>query len=152
MIASRYFDDFEVGSVFETAPVTLSEADIVSFAGQYDPQPMHTDPEAASHVTGGLIASGWHTASLSMKMLLTSGHYDPAPGSLGLGVEHLTWVRPVRPEDAIRLRIEIKSGRVTKSKQGFGILTLHLTTLNQRDEIVQTMDTMALIPKRQLAA
>jgi acyl dehydratase len=143
-----YFEDFVVGSKIETPSLTVTEADIINFATEFDPQPMHTDPEAAKSITGGLIASGWHTASLTMKMLITGRQYRPAPGTVGLGFESLKWLKPVRPGDTLRLQLELISTRESESKPGWGIITNRFTTLNQNDEPVQTMVSSAIVPKR----
>jgi acyl dehydratase len=144
----RYFEDFVPGKTYTTGPVTITAEDIMAFARQFDPQPMHTDPEAAQAVTGGLIASGWHTAALTMNLLITSDFYKPAPGTLGLGFESLKWLKPVRPGDQLRLTLEILSTRASESKPDRGIVTNKFTTLNQHDEPVQIMTSSAIIPKR----
>jgi len=149
MTAYRYFEDFVVGQSVETAPVLMTAAEMIKFAQDFDPQPMHTDPEAAKTITGGLIASGWHTASLTMRLLITGTGYNPAPGTLGLGFESLKWLRPVRPGDELRLHLEMIAKRESESKPGFGIITNRFTTLNQRGETVQVMVSSAIVPKRQ---
>ncbi len=144
----QYFEDFVPGQGFESAPVTLTEAQIIEFAQKYDPQPMHTDPKAAQAITGGLIASGWHTASLTMNRLVTSGLFNPAPGALGLGFEYLKWHRPVRPGDSLRLKVEVLEVRESKSKPTHGIVTNKFTTLNQNNEIVQEMKSSVIVARR----
>jgi acyl dehydratase len=143
-----YFEDFEPGFTHVTAPVRVTQAQIIAFAEQFDPQPMHTDPVAAASVTGGLIASGWHTASITMRLLITGGFYNPAPGTLGLGFESLRWRLPVRPDDSLRLRLTVLSVRESETRPGFGIVTNKFETLNQHDEVVQDMVSSALTPKR----
>jgi len=148
MTEYTYFEDFVVGRVRESAPVTVSEAEIIEFAEKFDPQLMHTDPVAAEKISGGLIASGWHTASLTMRMLITGADYRPAPGTLGLGFDSLRWFKPVRPGDTLRLRVELISTRLSESKPGWGIITNKCTTTNQHGEIVQEMQSSAIVPKR----
>jgi acyl dehydratase len=143
-----YFEDFVVGAKFETPRITVTEADIITFATQFDPQPMHTNPAAAAQITGGIIASGWHTASLTMKLLITGRQYRPAPGTVGLGFESLKWHKPVRPGDTLRLQVELLALRESESKPGWGIITNRFITLNQNDEAVQTMVSSAIVPKR----
>jgi acyl dehydratase len=143
-----YFEDFVVGRTRESEPVLITEADIIDFAQKFDPQPMHTDPQAAKAVTGGLIASGWHTASLTMRLLITSTDYRPAPGTLGLGFDKLRWLKPVRPGDTLRLRIEVIATRPSESKPGWGIITNKFVTSNQHGEPVQEMQSSAIIPMR----
>jgi acyl dehydratase len=109
---------------------------------------MHIDPEAAKSITGGLIASGWHTASTTMKLMVTGSNYHPAPGTVGMGFESLKWNQPVRPGDRLRLHLEVLEIRPSKSKPGWGIVTNKFTTLNQRDEPVQEMKSSAIFPMR----
>ncbi|MCF3945978.1 MaoC family dehydratase [Acidiphilium iwatense] len=144
----RYFEDFAPGQIATTGEVAVTEADMIRFATEFDPQPMHTDPEAAQAITGGLIASGWHTASLTMRLLITGRGYRPAPGTLGLGFEELRWHRPVRPGDRLRLQVELLATRASATRPDQGIITSRFTTLNQRDEIVQTMTSSAMVPRR----
>jgi acyl dehydratase len=148
MVAYTYFEDFVVGAAFETPGVTVTAADIIEFATKFDPQPMHTDPAAAESVTGGLIASGWHTASLTMKLLIMGRQYTPAPGTLGLGFDKLRWLKPVRPGDTLRLKLEVLATRESASKPGWGIITNKFVTVNQHDEAVQEMESSAIVPKR----
>ncbi|MDE8346222.1 MAG: MaoC family dehydratase [Acidocella sp.] len=144
----KYFEDFAPGQVFETPPEEMIEAEIIEFAAKFDPQPMHTDPVAAMGITGGLIASGWHTASMTMRLLITSGLYNPAPGTLGMGFERLVWKKPVRPGDWLRLRFEVLSVRESASRPDLGIVTSRFTTLNHNDDHVQEMISSALLPRR----
>jgi acyl dehydratase len=148
MVAYTYFEDFVVGAAFESPAVTVTAADIIEFATKFDPQPMHTDPAAAESITGGLIASGWHTASLTMKLLITGRQYTPAPGTLGLGFDKLRWLKPVRPGDTLRLRLTVLATRESTSKPGWGIITNRFVTVNQHDEPVQEMESSAIVPKR----
>jgi acyl dehydratase len=97
---------------------------------------------------GGLIASGWHTASTTMGLFVTGRPYQPAPGSLGGGFESLKWFQPVRPGDQLRVRVEVTGVRESASKPDRGIVTSRITTLNQRDEAVQEMVSSGIIPKR----
>jgi len=148
MVSYTYFEDFVVGATFETTSVTVTQADIIEFAQKFDPQPMHTDPAAAEAITGGLIASGWHTASLTMKLLITGRQYTPAPGTLGLGFDKLRWLKPVRPGDTLRLKLEVTATRESASKPGWGIISNKFVTLNQHDEPVQEMESSAIVPKK----
>jgi acyl dehydratase len=143
----HYFEDFVPGQTFESTPVKVDTAEMIAFAQKYDPQPMHVDAEAAQRITGGLIASGWFTASLTMRMLITGGFYNPAPGTLGLGFEKLKWLQPVRPGDTLRLRLEVLSMRHSETKPDRGIVTNQFITLNQHDEPVQQMISSAIVPK-----
>jgi acyl dehydratase len=146
--AYRYFEDYAAGQAAETGTRVMTEADILRFAQEFDPQPMHTDPVAAQEITGGLIASGWHTAAITMRLMLDSRPEPSAPGTLGLGFQELRWLQPVRPGDTLRVRIEILQTRPSDSKPDRGIVTSRFTTLNQRDEPVQTIITNIIVPKR----
>ena len=144
----QYFEDFRPGMVSGTGGVTVTEAEIIRFARDFDPQPMHTDPQAARAITGGLIASGWHTAALTMRMLVGNPSYNPAPGTLGLGFDKLRWRLPVRPGDRLRVRMEVVEVRPSESRPDRGVITSRFTTLNQNDEVVQEMVSSALVPRR----
>ena len=109
---------------------------------------MHTDPAAAAAITGGLIASGWHTASAVIGVFVGTRPYQNAPGTLGLGVDGLRWHQPVRPGDAIAVRVDFTALRPSASKPDRGIVTTRLTARNQRDEPVLTMTLSALVPRR----
>jgi acyl dehydratase len=147
-VTIMYFEDFEPGQRLESKPVTMTEAEIIDFAKKFDPQPMHTDPEAAKMITGGLIASGWHTASMTMHLLVTSGMFNLPPGALGLGFESLKWRKPVRPGDTLRLQVEVLAARPSESRADRGIVTNKFVTINQHNETVQEMTSSVIIPKR----
>jgi acyl dehydratase len=148
MAEYTYFEDFVVGATFDTHAVTVTAAEIIEFATKYDPQPMHTDPAAAEKITGGLIASGWHTASMTMGLLINGRQYTPAPGTLGLGFDKLRWNKPVRPGDTLRLKLEVIATRESESRPGWGIITNRFVTFNQHGEPVQEMQSSAIVPKR----
>jgi acyl dehydratase len=147
-----YFEDFKPGQIATSGSVTITESDIIRFASEFDPQPMHTDPKAALAITGGLIASGWHTASLTMRLLITGRGYRPAPGTLGLGFENLRWHQPVRPGDTLHIQIELLSTRASESRPDRGIITSRFTTFNQDNEVVQSMTSSAIVPRRSATA
>src|SRR5262249_27449334 len=133
-----YFEDFRVGDVYEFGSVTVSEADIIAFARAFDPQTMHTDPAAAANgPTGGLIASGWHTIALTMRMY--ADHLLPENGLAAPSVDEVRWLQPVRPGDTLRVRITIEDARVSRSKPDRGIIRPFTEALNQRNEVVMTM-------------
>jgi acyl dehydratase len=143
----RYFEDFPVGSVFEFGSIAVSEADIIAFARQFDPQTMHTDPVAAARCsTGGLIASGWHTVALTMRMY--ADHVLPENGLPAPGVDELRWLRPVRPGDTLRVRLTIEEARESRSKPDRGVIHPLSETINQRGEVVLTMRPINLIRRR----
>ena len=127
----RYFDDYLPGASYDCGSVSVSEAEIISFATQFDPQPFHVDPEAAARGPfGGLIASGWHTAALVMRQLVD--HYLPADASLGSpGLDDLRWPEPVRPGDTLRVRVTAVEARRSASKPDRGILKSLIEAVNQ---------------------
>ena len=141
-----YLDDLSPGMRFTAGPVTLTEQEIIAFASEYDPQPFHTDPEAAqASFFKGLVASGWQTAALTMRMLV-DGAMPFAGGSIGLGVE-VSWPRPVRPGDSLSVDLEVIA--ITPSrKPGRAIATLKTTTTNQNGEIVQVMTSKNVVFSR----
>jgi acyl dehydratase len=143
-----YFEDFAVGQRMQVSGEKLTEAEMIAFAEQFDPQPMHTDPAAAQSITGGLIASGWHTASLTMGLFVKARLFLMAPGSVGLGVENMIWKRPVRPGDSLHLTAEITAVRPSGSRPDHGIITSHLLTRNQNGEPVLEMTSSAIVAKR----
>ena len=145
---TRYFEDFSVGETIELGSVTPSEDEIVAFARQYDPQPFHVDPEAAeSSFYGGLIASGWHTASLYMRLYVDAVVNQTV--SLGSpGVEDLRWSVPVRPGDTLRCTFTVLDTRSSGSRPGVGIVKGRSEARNQRDEVVMTFTGTGFFGRR----
>lgn len=136
-MTALYLEDFEAGQTFGSGEVAVTEDEIIRFATQFDPQPFHLDPEAAKGTFfGGLAASGWHTAALTMK-LLVGGEMLPANGIIGAGFESLNWPRPVRPGDTLHVVSEILEVRPSKSRPTQGMIKVRSQTLNQKDEVVQ---------------
>ena len=129
--ALRYFDDYLPGACYDCGSVSVSEAEIISFAIQFDPQPFHVDPEAAARGPfGGLIASGWHTAALVMRQLVD--HYLSPEASLGSpGLDEMRWPEPVRPGDTLRVRVTAVEARRSASKPDRGILKTLIEAVNQ---------------------
>lgn len=144
----RYFEDYPPGAVFEGGSIAVTAADIVEFAGKYDPQTMHIDPEAAAEGRfGGLIASGWHTAGLMMRLF--AAHFlSPASSIASPGIDELRWPNPVRPGDELRLRVTVTEARRSRSKPDQGIVHSFVEVLNQRDEPVMTLKPVSLIACR----
>lgn len=144
-----YYEDLTVGQVFMSRAEALGRDRIVAFAREFDPQPQHLDEEAArGSMFGELVASGWHTAALTMRLQLDSLMGRFPGGSLGAQIDKLAWVRPVRPGDVLRARAEIMEMRPSRSRPDRGLVTIQTTTLNQRDEPVQTMTAAVLVPRR----
>jgi acyl dehydratase len=147
-IDDRYFEDYAAGAVYEYGCVSVSEAEIIAFAERFDPQPIHTDAGfARSGPFGGLIASGWHTASLAMRLVVD--HYVSRVASLASpGVDELRWPAPVRPGDSLRLRTTIVETRRSRSKPDRGLVRTRAELLNQRDQTVLSLVAMNLIRLR----
>lgn len=149
MTDALYWEDLEVGQVVTSRPQVMTRERIVAFAAEFDPQPQHLDEEAArGSLFGELVASGWHTASVTMRLQLESVMGRFPGGSLGAQVDTLAWRRPVRPGDELRARVEVLAKRPSGSRPDRGLLTLKTTTLNQRDETVQEMTASILAPRR----
>ena len=137
----RYLEDYEPGTSYRYGSVTLDEAAIIAFARDYDPQPFHIDPAAAADSAyGGLIASGWQTCCLMMRLLVD--HVVSPVSSLGSpGCDELRWLKPVRPGDALSVRITFTGSRRSRSKPDRGLVGADIEILNQDDEVVMTMKT-----------
>ncbi len=149
-MAGLYFEDFKVGQVFGSArSIRVDKDEIITFAKKYDPQFFHLDEEAArSSIFGGLVASGWLTAALTMR-LLTEREAKPAGGSIGLGFDELRWPIPVRPGDELRVESEILDVRPSKSRPDRGVVKMRTRTLNQHGQVVQEIVNIALVPRGQ---
>jgi acyl dehydratase len=136
-----------VGQRFKTGFHPLTEDEIRAFARDYDPQPFHTDPAAASHsFFGGLVASGWHTAAITMRLQVESGP-ALAGGLIGASVE-LSWPRPVRPGDVLHVESEIMAVTPSRTKPDRGTIALKSETKNQKDEVVQAQTAKLLVWRR----
>ena len=143
-----YLEDLQVGDRFESDAFSVTEHDIIAFARAFDPQPFHLDVKAAKQsVFGGLVASGWHTAAMTMKLFVTGG-LRLAGGSVGLGVDELRWPLPVRAGDTLRLQTEIMEIRPSRSKPDRGIIRIRNVTTNQKGEVVQTFFASVLVRRR----
>ncbi|SDT11016.1 MaoC family dehydratase [Bradyrhizobium canariense] len=147
-IDDRYFEDYEVGAVFEFGPIEVSEAEIVSFAKRFDPQTMHIDPvKAARGRYSGLIASGWHTMGLMMRLFVDN--YLSAVATLAApGVDDVRWLQVVRPGDQLRLRVSILEARPSRSKPDRGLVVSRLEAVNQDNAIVSSLKAINLFLKR----
>jgi acyl dehydratase len=143
--AERYFEDYPVGMVSEFGEVTVTTDEIVAFARRYDPQEMHVDPAAAARgAFGGLIASGWHTASVMMRLFVD--HYLSKVATLpSPGIDELRWVRPVRPGDRLRVRATVLEANLSRSKPDRGMVRSLVEVLNQNDELVMSLKPMNLL-------
>jgi len=146
--ADRYFEDYVQGDVFEFGPIAVDEDEVVAFAKRFDPQSIHTDPEAAARGPfKGLIASGWHTIGLLMRLFV--GHYLTAVASLASpGVDEVRWTKPVRPGDQLKLRVTVSQTRLSRSKPDRGLVHSFCEGINQDGEVVVSFKAMNLIGVR----
>lgn len=143
-----YFEDYVPGMARDCGSVSVDQAEIISFARQFDPQPFHVDPvAAASGPFGGLIASGWHTAGLVMRLIVD--HYVSAESSLGaVGLDELRWPNPVRPGDTLRVRVTVLEARRSQSKPDRGILKTLIEAENQDGQPVMRATSINFIRVR----
>jgi len=144
-----YFEDFSTDWTAEYGPRRVTREEIVGFAAQYDPQPMHLDEEAARQtMLGGLAASGWHTCAIMMKMIADGLLLDTA--SMGApGIDEVKWLRPVRPGDSLTVRGSVTAVRASQSKQDRGFVTFFWEVFNDRDERMMTLICPQMVLRRQ---
>ncbi|MCY0997213.1 MaoC family dehydratase [Myxococcus sp. MISCRS1] len=144
----RYFDDFQPGEASEAGPYVVSREEIIAFAKQFDPQPFHLSDEGGREgIFGGLIASGWHTASICHKLAVE--HLLSKTASLGSpGLDELRWLKPVRPGDALTARFEVLSTTPSRSKADRGAIKFRFEVRNQHGEVVMTEVANALFARR----
>ncbi len=147
----RYFEDYEPGAVFEFGPIAVEEPEVIAYAKRFDPQSIHTDPVAAARGPfNGLIASGWHTVGLLMRLYVE--HYLTAVASLASpGVDEVRWTKPVRPGDQLRLRVTVSQARLSRSKPDRGLVHSFVEGINQHGEVVATFKAMNLVGVRPAA-
>jgi acyl dehydratase len=146
-----YWEDFPAGTTREFGGKSLSKEDIVRFAREYDPQPFHVDEEAAKKsVFGGLIASGWQTCGLAMRMMCDAYLLDAASAG-SPGVENIRWILPVRPGDTLRVRLTVLEARVLQSKPHIGLVRNKWEMFNQKDEQVMHMEGYGMFLRRDAA-
>ena len=147
-MTERYLEDFTVGQTFGSGRLRIDEEQIKRFASEFDPQPFHLDDEAARNTMfRGLAASGWHTAALTMR-LLVEGELKPAGGIVGAGIDELRWPHPVRPGDELRVESEVLEVRPSKSRPGQGMIKVRSTTLNESGEAVQIFVGNLVVPRK----
>jgi acyl dehydratase len=143
-----WLEDFAPGQKFVSGALRVEADAIKVFAAQFDPQPFHLDEDAArGSFFGGLAASGWHTAALTMRLLVGSG-FRPAGGIIGSRADELKWPRPVRPGDELRVEAEVLEVRASTSRPNQGFVKCRTTTLNQDNEPVQVLVMNLLVPAR----
>jgi acyl dehydratase len=145
--APLYLDDLRVGQQFVSEARAVDAAEIIRFARDFDPQPFHLDEDAARDTPfGGLVASGWHTAALTMRLLVEGGA-PIAGGIVGVGGE-LTWLKPTRPGDVLQIHSEVTEIRPSQSRPDRGVVTIRSETRNQRNEAVQVFVGRLIVPRR----
>jgi acyl dehydratase len=147
-IDDRYFEDYEPGAVFEFGPTSLTEEEIIAFARVYDPQSIHIDPaKAAQGPFQGIIASGWQTVGMLMRLYVD--HYlSHVASRASPGCDEVRWTIPVRPGDAIRLRVTILEAKASKSKPDRGTVITRMEGVNQNGEVVCSLKAVNLLTKR----
>jgi len=145
----RFFEDIKADQVYEFGTITVSEKDIIDFARQFDPQDFHLDPaKAASSLFGGIVASGWHTTAVVMRLYVD--HYLSHVANLGSpGVEDIRWPNPLRPGDILRIRVTILEARPSRSKPDRGIVRVRVEAINQTDNLVLSMIGVSFVGRRQ---
>jgi len=154
-MTERYLEDFAIGQAFGSGKIRIDKQRAKAFAAEFDPQPFHLDEEAArstifaarSTIFHGLAASGWHTAAVTMRLLVES-EIKPAGGIVGAGFEEFRWPYPVRPGDELRIESEILEVRPSKSRPEQGLIKVRTTTLNQDGKAVQILIANLIVPRR----
>ena len=147
-MTERYLEDFAVGQTFRSGQRQIDAERIKTFAAEFDPQPFHLDEAAARDtIFRGLAASGWHTAAVTMRLLVESD-LKPVGGIVGAGFDEFRWPRPVRPGDELHLESEVLEVRPSKSRPDQGLVKLRTTTLNQNGEAVQISVGNLVVPRR----
>jgi acyl dehydratase len=147
-VDDRFFEDYKEGAVYEYGHVTVTEAEILEFARAFDPQPIHVDPEfAARGPFHGLIASGWHTGAIMMRLF--ANHYLSRVASLASpGIDELRWPAPLRPGDSVRMRVTTVETRRSRSKPDRGLVRSQIELITQNNEAVLTLTAMNLLRAR----
>src|SRR5512132_2816730 len=147
IMKERYFDDVKAGDRFKSEPLSVTEKELIEFAHKFDPQMFHLSRRRAERsIFKGLIASGWHTGALSMRLFVQTLNFTE--GAIGLGMDELRWPNAVRPGDALTVETEILDVRPSRSRPEHGIIRFLNVTTNQRGEVVQTMLASAMVPRR----
>ena len=148
-MSGKYLEDFAVGQVYGSGRIEVEKERIKAFAAEFDPQPFHLDEVAARRtIFGGLAASGWHTAALTMRLLVESG-LRPAGGIVGAGFDEFRWPLPVRPGDELSVESEVLEVRPSKSRPNQGVIKVRSTTRNQKGEAVQVSVGNLIVLRRQ---
>ena len=147
--SALFFEDLHVGLAIDSEPRTVSADDAIRFATEFDPQPQHISAEAARHsMFGELVLSGWHTASLTMRMQYDAVLSRFPGGTLGAQVDTLAWRRPVRPGEPLRARVEVLALRESRSRPDRGLVTIRTSTLDANGAAVMQMEATVMVPRR----
>jgi acyl dehydratase len=145
---ARYLDEFVIGDTFESDPYAISREESLAFAKAYDPQPFHLDEEAAARsMFRGLVSSGWHTAAVTMRLIVESGVLKET-GIIGTGIDELRWLAPVKPGDALHVRGEIVEKSPWPGSASRGTLRVKLATINGEGVVVMTQFANLIVPQR----
>jgi acyl dehydratase len=148
MSRTRYLEDFQVGERWQSGPVSLSAEEIIAFGRTNDPQPMHTDLEyGAASPFGSIIASGWQVAILSMRVFIAAGGYGKTP-MLGMGIDELRWLKPVRPGDVLTVEREVVEVKRSESRPDRGTVRTRVVVKNEAGEPVLSLYSLGRIPAR----
>jgi len=143
-----YLEDFAAGQIYGSGRMMVEKERIKAFAAEFDPQPFHLDKNAARRsIFGGLAASGWHTAALTMRLLVQS-EFRPAGGIIGASFDEFRWPLPVRPGDELHVESEVLEVRPSKSRPNQGLVKVRTTTKNQKGEAVQVFVGNLVVPRR----
>jgi acyl dehydratase len=143
----HYLEDLKVGDRFKSEPLKVTEKQVIEFAHKFDPQMFHLNRKSAERtIFKGLVASGWHTSAMTMRLFVQT--LNLAEGAIGLGVDKLRWPNVVRPGDVLTVETKILRLRRSRSRPDYGIIRLRKVTINQRGEIVQTMLASVMVPRR----
>ena len=147
-IAKYYWEDFKPGDTFSMGERVMDREEMIAFAKQFDPQPFHIDEAAAKRsMYGGLIASGWHTVAIVMRMMCDS--YLNQSASLGApGVDHVRWLKPVRPGDTLRAQRTVLESRASQSRPEMGLVKMRWEVLNQKGELAMTIEGACMFQRR----
>jgi acyl dehydratase len=144
----RYLEDFAVGQMFGSGRLRIDGERALAFAAEFDPQPFHLDEAAARRsIFGGMTASGWHTAAVTMRLLVGT-EFKPAGGIIGAGFDECRWTRPVRPGDELRIECEVIEVRPSRSRPLQGMIKLRITTMNQNDDPVLVQVANLVVPRQ----
>lgn len=147
--AKLYLEDLRPGMTIEAGPITVTEAEAIAFAKQFDPQPFHTDPAAAKNsFFEGHAVSGWHTGALTMRMLVESPLGRIASGLIGIEIRKLRWPQPTRPGDTLRVTVDVLETKPSRSRPEWGTALLRWTTRNQKNDVVMEMENIAWVACR----